>query len=193
MNQFTLVPFTSESSLPQIEISGRLDRSKEFLSIEYHLQGDLNSVAIDPLVISPSRQPELWAKTCFEFFIGVPGDSNYWEFNLSPSGDWNVFQLDDYRQGLREETAFIWLPFKIDRQVDSLLLTAVFDLSKIISLDSLSERLLLRQRLRQRQRSLEISVTTVIKSTQNEISYWALTHQGKEADFHLRDSFILKM
>jgi hypothetical protein len=185
MNKFTLVPFTSEISLPQIELSGWIDRNEELLSIEYHLQGDLNLVTIDPLAIAPSRQPELWQDTCFEFFIGVPGDRNYWEFNLSPSGDWNVFQLDDYRLGLREEAAFSSLPFSVKRQANSLVLRLKFDLSKIISIDSLSERL--------RQRDLEISVTTVIKSTQDEISYWALTHKGKEADFHLRDSFILKI
>jgi hypothetical protein len=177
MSNFSLVPFATEISLPQIELSGRIDRDREWLSIEYQLQGDLNSIAIDPLVISPSRQPELWQDTCLEFFIGVPGDRNYWEFNLSPSGEWNVFHLDDYRQGLRDEAAFSSLPFTVERRENSLLLSLKFDLSKIISLD----------------RDLEVSVTAVIKSTQDAISYWALTHTGKEADFHLRDSFILKM
>jgi hypothetical protein len=185
MNKFTLVPFPTEISLPQVELSGQIDRYDKFLSIEYHLQGDLNSVTIDPPATAPSRQPELWEHTCFEFFIGVPGDRHYWEFNLSPSGDWNVFHLDDYRQGLRAETAVTSLPFTVDRQANSLVLKLQFDVSKIISIDPLSERL--------SQRDLEISVTTVIKSTQDEISYWALTHQGQAADFHLRDSFILKI
>lgn len=177
MNKFTLVPFPTEGSLPQIELSGSIDRHDEWLSIEYHLQGDLNSIAIDSLVISPSRQLELWQDTCFEFFIGIPGDRNYWEFNLSPSGEWNVFHLDDYRQGLREESAFSSLPFTVERRENSLSLKLKFDVSKIISLAQ----------------PLEISVTTVIKSTQDEVSYWALTHTGKEADFHLRDSFMLKL
>jgi hypothetical protein len=179
MNKFTLVPFTTESSLPRVEISGNIDRNDEYLSIEYQLQGDLNSIAIDPPKIFPSRQSELWTKTCFEFFIGVPGDRNYWEFNLSPSGDWNVFHLDDYRRGLRDETAFTSLPFTVEREANSLVLKLN------ISIESLSESL--------RQRDLEISVTTVIESDRNEISYWALTHTGKEADFHLRDSFMLKL
>jgi hypothetical protein len=185
MNKFTLVPFHTEISLPQIELSGWIDRHDEWLSIEYQLQGDLNSIAIDPLIISPSRQPELWQETCFEFFIGVPGDRNYWEFNLSPSGEWNVFHLDDYRQGLREEAAFSSLPFTVERRENSLLLRLKFDVSKIISLAQPLETII--------ERDLEISVTAVIKSTQDEVSYWALTHIGKEADFHLRDSFILKL
>jgi hypothetical protein len=30
----------------------------------------------------------------------------------------------------------------------------------------------------------------VIKDKNSEVSYWALTHQGATADFHLRDSFV---
>jgi hypothetical protein len=172
---FTLRPFPTESSLPQIEISGRVNRKDNILSIEYQLFGDLNAISIAPPASPPSRQFHLWEATCFEFFIGIPGDRNYWEFNLSPSGDWNVFALDDYRQGLRDETAFTSLPFKVDRYPNYITLNLEFDLSEIILLEQ----------------DLEMAVTTVIKSSQDELSYWAIAHSGKEADFHLRDSFII--
>ena len=100
MSNFSLIPFASDA-LPTIEIVGNIDRADNILSIEYQLLGDLDSVAIASPAVAPSRKFELWESTCFEFFIGVLGDRNYWEFNLSPSGDWNVFHLDDYRQGLR--------------------------------------------------------------------------------------------
>ena len=132
---------------------------------------------IPPPATAPSRKFGLWEATCFEFFIGGVGDRNYWEFNLSPSGDWNVFHLDDYRQGLRDEIAFTSLPFAVDRSANSLTLKLAVDLSQIISID----------------RELEVSVTAVINSTQAEVSYWALTHCGDEADFHLRDSFVIKI
>jgi hypothetical protein len=177
MNEFNLVPFPPQDLLPNIELNGRIDRQNEMLSIAYQLQGNLNEIAIDPPISIPNRKFELWMATCFEFFIGIPGNSDYWEFNLAPSGDWNVFHLDDYRQGLQNELAFTTLPFTIDRQANSLLLTLTFDLSKIIPVE----------------RALEISVTTVIKSQQHEISYWALTHPGTAADFHRRDSFIIKI
>jgi hypothetical protein len=178
MNNFRLQPFTIDSDLPDIEIVGEIDRDdRNILSIEYQVQGDLNAVAIAPLNSLPSRKFELWESTCFEFFIGVPGNSNYWEFNLSPTGDWNVFALDNYRQGLRNEIAFTSLPIAIDRQANTLLLKLTVDLTNIISLD----------------RNLEVSVTTVIKSTEDKISYWALTHTGTEADFHRRDSFIINI
>jgi hypothetical protein len=174
---FTLRPFSTASSLPQIEISGRVNRKDNILSIEYQLFGDLSSISIAPPANPPSRQFHLWEATCFEFFIGIPGDRNYWEFNLSPSGDWAVFALDDYRQGLRDETAFTSLPFKVDRYPNYITLNLAFDLSELIFLEQ----------------DLEMSVTTVIKSSQNELSYWAITHFGKEADFHLRDSFSIEL
>lgn len=176
MSNFRLIPFASDA-LPTIEIVGNIDRADNILSIEYQLLGDLDSVAIASPAVAPSRKFALWEATCFEFFVGVLGDRNYWEFNLSPSRDWNVFHLDDYRQGLRNETAFTSLPFDVDRSANSLTLKLGFDLSQIISID----------------RQLEVSVTTVIKSTQDEISYWALTHCGEEADFHSRDSFVIKI
>jgi hypothetical protein len=177
ITNFALRPFATASNLPQIEINGRVNRKDRLLSIEYQLFGDLNAISIEPPVSLPSRQFQLWDATCFEFFIGIPGDRNYWEFNLSPSGDWAVFTLDDYRQGLRNETAFTSLPFKIDRYPNYITLNLEFDLSEII----LAEQ------------DLEMSVTTVIKSSQNQLSYWAIAHSGKVADFHLRDSFIVKM
>jgi hypothetical protein len=174
---FALQSFPTTSKLPQVEINGRVNRKDQMLSIEYQLFGDLNAISIAPPASSPSRQFHLWEATCFEFFIGIPGDRNYWEFNLSPSGDWAVFALDDYRQGLRDELAFTSLPFKVDRYPNYITLSLEFDLSELI----LAEQ------------DLEMSVTTVIKSSQDELSYWAITHSGKEADFHLRDSFSIKM
>ena len=174
---FALQPFPDNNKLAQIEINGRVTRKDRILSIEYQLFGDLNSISIAPAANIPSRQFHLWEATCFEFFIGIPGDRNYWEFNLSPSGDWAVFALDDYRQGLRDELAFTSLPFKVDRYPNYITLSLEFDLSELI----LAEQ------------DLEMSVTTVIKSSQDELSYWAISHSGKEADFHLRDSFSIEM
>jgi hypothetical protein len=176
MSNFSLHPFPDDRLLPTVEINGKIERDGGILSIEYQLIGDLTQLEI-PLPASPIRKFELWEATCFEFFLGIPGDREYWEFNLSPAGDWNIFHLDDYRQGLRDELAFISLPFTVEQNVNSLVLGLEFDLSKIISVNQ----------------SIEISVTTVIKSAGGEISYWAVTHCGSEADFHRRDSFAIEM
>ena len=177
MTDFTLRPFSTDITLSAIELTGRVELQNRLLSIEYRLQGDLETVVIPLANPTPSRKFALWESTCFEFFIGVPGNANYWEFNLSPAGDWNVFALDDYRQGLHNELAFTSLPLSIDRSANSLGLKLTVDLSTIIPTTQ----------------ELELSITTVIESSQHELSYWALAHTGTVADFHRRDSFILKI
>ena len=177
MNNFKLKPFPSDNLLPAIEINGTIDRQNNILSIGYQLSGDLSILEIPHPAVLPIRKDKLWEDTCFEFFLGIPSDRNYWEFNLSPSGDWNIFHLDDYRQGLREELIFTSLPVKIDRQPNLLSLVLAFDLGKIIAVE----------------RSIQVSMTTVIKLHQGKISYWALTHCGAEADFHLRNSFTIDL
>jgi hypothetical protein len=172
-----LKPFPSDRSVPPIELSANVHRDRDILSIEYQLRGDLNTLIIPAQTATPTRKSFLWENTCFEFFVGVPGSSDYWEFNLSPTGDWNIFHLDSYRQGLREELAFTSLEFDVSMTQNLLLLKLVVNLESIIPA----------------QRDLEISVTTVIESQLGEISYWAINHSGEIADFHLRDSFTIEI
>ena len=168
-----LTPFVRNISAPPIDLTALLDRHDDILSIEYHLQGDLDTLIIPPQVSQPTRKSLLWEHTCFEFFLGVPGMPEYWEFNLSPAGDWNIYHLDNYRQGLREELAFTSLPFELSLKPSSLVLKLQVNLEHIIKSTQ----------------ALEVSITSVIEPHTGEISYWAVTHTGKTADFHLRDSF----
>jgi hypothetical protein len=172
-----LKPFSSDQSVPPIELSANVHRDRDILSIEYQLHGDFNTLIIPAQTSTPTRKSFLWENTCFEFFVGVPGLPDYWEFNLSPAGDWNIFHLDNYRQGLREELTFTSLEFDVSVEQNLLLLKLSVNLAEIIPA----------------QRDLEISVTTVIESQLGEISYWAINHSGDTADFHLRDSFALKI
>ncbi len=170
---FSLQPFhKSESS--DLKISGNIARNMNYFTIHYILSGNLPEVAIAPLSDTPVRKHELWADTCFEFFLGIPNSPRYWEFNLSPSGNWNVYRFDAYRQGMQEETAFTTLPFSVLLKSDSLALTLDVDLEPI----SLQP--------------LEVAVTTVINFN-SQVTYWALTHKGEAADFHLRNSFIIEL
>ena len=182
---FSLQPFPGTGQLLNIQITGKIARNANKLAIEYTLVGDLKEIAfpagvaegIAPPSATPSRKHQLWENTCFEFFIGIQNSPRYWEFNLSPAGDWNVYRFDDYRQGMQEETAFSTLPFEVQQQGDSLQLNLDFDLDKIIPAEQ----------------ALEVAITTVIKRRDGEVTYLALTHRGAEADFHLRDSFIVKL
>ncbi|MBN3892210.1 MAG: DOMON-like domain-containing protein [Nostoc sp. JL31] len=174
---FSLQLFPSTESFPHLKITGNISRNANQLTICYNLGGDLKEIAIVPSSNAPSRKYELWEDTCFEFFLGIKDSARYWEFNLSPAGHWNVYRFDGYRQGMQEETAFEKLPFNVQNQADGLALGLDVDLDKIVSAEQ----------------AIEIGITTVIKNIDGNVSYWALTHRGEEADFHLRNSFIVKL
>jgi hypothetical protein len=168
---FDLIPFAIDTA-PAISIMGEIERQQNQLTIEYQLTGQ---IIIPPTVNNPTRQFDLWEHTCCEFFIGLKDSTQYWEFNLSPAGHWNVYRFLDYRENLLEETAFDTLPFEVLQENDNLQLNLKIDLQRIIPPEQ----------------SLEVGVTAVIKDRASQLSYWALTHPGKEADFHDRDAFTI--
>jgi hypothetical protein len=123
------------------------------------------------------RKDNLWRTTCFEFFVAVKDSPRYWEFNLSPSGEWNVYTMDAYRQvNMREETRIELLQFKVHHDAECFSLESELDLGPIIAEESL----------------IEAGITSVIQANNGKESYWALTHPHTEADFHQRNSFILE-
>jgi hypothetical protein len=174
---FFLQPFTSNHLPPEIEISGNIARHCNTLTIQYQILGQLAELAIPAVANSPTRKDELWQQTCLEFFLGIENSFQYWEFNLSPSGDWNIYSFEDYRQGMQAEAAFTSLPFIVYNRPNCLLLTLELDLDKIVKIDQ----------------TLEIAIASAIKPQVGEVTYWALTHCGTPADFHQRGSFIIKL
>lgn len=174
---FSLQPFLTDDYLPNLKITGNISHHSNHLDINYQLTGDLEQVVIPPPVDTPTRQHELWQNTCFEFFVGVKNSQSYWEFNLSPAGHWNIYHFDNYRQGMQEETAFTELPFSIQNKSDNLVLSLKLNLAKIISDNQV----------------IDVAITTVIKQQNSHVTYWALAHPGAEADFHLRESFLIEL
>jgi len=95
---------------------------------------------------------------------------------MSPSGDWNVYAMDAYRQvNMREESAFAELPFEFRKVNNEISLEISLDLRPILQPDQV----------------LQIGITTIIQTADGSESYWALAHPGAQADFHLRDSFAI--
>ncbi|MGK7878066.1 MAG: DOMON-like domain-containing protein [Xenococcaceae cyanobacterium] len=173
---FSLEPFSPAGPLPYLTIAGNIARRDHTLAIRYALGGHLGSLLIPTPTDMPVRKNGLWEETCFEFFLALKNSHRYWEFNLSPAGHWNVYRFAAYRQGMQEEMAFTSLPFSVQKQSDSLLLALELDLDKIVQADQ----------------ALEIAISAVIKLRDGEVTYWALTHPGSQADFHHRDSFIVE-
>jgi hypothetical protein len=171
--RFRLIPFPADT-LPKIEITGHIERIENRLSIRYQVHGDAENILF-PEASNPARKDNLWQATCFEFFLAMPGLPEYWEFNMSPSGEWNVYHMDAYRGvGFREEPSFSHLPFEFHKE-DACLLDISIDLTSIIRLEQ----------------TLQIGISAVIRTKNGSETYWALRHPGEHADFHLRDGFLI--
>ncbi len=176
-HSFSLKPFPSSGTLSYLEISGNIGHHSKTLMISYTLHGLLSEVIIPASADVPARKNALWEETCFEFFLSAKNSERYWEFNLSPAGHWNVYCFKSYRQGMQEELAFESLPVSVRRKPDVLQLSLKVDLDKINLID----------------KTLKVAISAVTKSINGKITYWALTHPGPQADFHLKDSFIIEL
>jgi hypothetical protein len=174
---FSLIPFPA-SDLPAVAIRGRMSLQNNLLSVHYSLAGKINDVLLPPVSPNPSRKDELWKATCFEFFLAIEDQPGYWEFNMSPSCDWNVYRMDAYRRiGFREERAIPQLPFDFRQESGKYVLVVSVDLGPII----------------QPGQELQMGITAIIQTKDPAESYWALVHPAPQADFHLRESFILPL
>ena len=141
------------------------------------LAGDLGAISLPSLNANPGRKDELWRRTCFELFLAIKNTSQYWEFNMSPSGNWNVYVMDAYRQvGMRQETRIQRIPFDVRKEADGLSLEMAINLGPIIA----------------SKKPIEVGIASVMQTKNGKETYWAMLHPRPEADFHARESFVLE-
>lgn len=176
---FLLIPFTAPGVLEGLRIDGSVCRLGCQLQLHYRLQGPLAELLIPsaPAKGAPKRQDGLWLHTCLEAFWAVENQPGYWELNISPAGPWNLYQLDNYREGLKPEPALAAMATSIVQRSNELQLKVAFSLPEAIGLDQV----------------LQLSVAAVIEQQNKQISYWALAHPGPGPDFHRRDGFLLRL
>lgn len=173
---FALAPFPGGPALP-FGIGGRVTRQGDRLTLVYELAGAVTGVAWPSPATAPERRDQLWQATCAECFVARPGEGGYWEANFSPSGHWQLYRFDDYRQGMRPATAIAAPTISAARSDDSLSLAATLDLGSLLPAES----------------ALLLGVTMVVRTMDGSTSYWALAHPGEKPDFHLRAGFCLSL
>ena len=174
---FSLIPF-SNSNIPDIQINGRVRRENGQLDIQYTITGETEKILWSERSASPMRKDGLWSATCFEFFVALPEDPQYWEFNVAPSGDWNVYRMDGYRRvGFREEASIQRLLLDLKNELGLVSLNTSVDVSLLVT----------------ENQSLQVGISCVVQSIDHAESYWALVHPHPTPDFHLRQSFIIQI
>ncbi|MBM3276071.1 MAG: hypothetical protein FJZ00_13040, partial [Candidatus Sericytochromatia bacterium] len=103
--EFVLEPFPGSRPADGLRVTGTVRRTGAALHVDWRLEAPGEAVAVPDQASRPERRRDLWKETCFEFFLRNPRREAYWEFNLSPSGHWNVFRFAGYRSGMTDETA----------------------------------------------------------------------------------------
>jgi hypothetical protein len=175
--RFLLKPFPGEGNPAALTIGGSIGRRAETFSVRCEVRGNLSKVSIPAAADAPRRQDRLWEETCLELFLGTEDSGEYWEFNFSPSGNWNVYRFTRYREGMREEPAIASLPFDVRIGQDALELSVELDVGTILPAGE----------------TIEAGVAAVIKTTDGGKSHWAPVHPASRPDFHRRDGFALTL
>ncbi len=159
-------------------------REGSVLSLFYRLKGDLSKVVVPPAAQQPRRCDRLWEQTCFEFFLSAQlaptKEAPYWEFNLSPAGDWNVFFLHPYRHRLKQESALTSLPMIVESSSTTLRLATSVDLSELTD----------------PARPLRMGISAVVVLREEKTlreTFWSIIHPASQPDFHHPDSFAVEL
>ncbi|HSK28423.1 MAG TPA: DOMON-like domain-containing protein [Candidatus Limnocylindria bacterium] len=148
------------------------------LKIVYRL-----STAVDRLRIPPRRKVQslhgLWQHTCFELFLGAKNDTEYYEFNFSPSGEWAAYEFRNYRDGGPLGGDDIEPEIVVGERIEPLELSAALRWDRLQGITS--------------KIALAVGLCAVVEALDGSLSYWALKHPPGKPDFHHADCFALEL
>jgi len=174
-----LRPFDETSAPSRTALRARATRDGTALTLRWTLDAPPGAVVVPARSAEPVRIDRLWESTCFEAFVAPAGRPEYWEVNLSPSGDWNVYRFDGERTGMRPEPRVA--PPSVETAPDTggrFTLTAALDLAPVTELATVA---------------LDVAITAVLEAAPGARSYWALLHARRQPDFHARESFGVRL
>jgi hypothetical protein len=179
MKTVQLIPFSASPHLNTIgdySISTTLTTSNHDILAEFALHGDTTALRWPAPAAEATQGKDLWKHTCFELFLAEPACAAYWEYNFSPFRQWAIYTFKDYRQPA--PTPSTHTPIIEPPQLSD----TAFSLRARFSLESPLVN-----------KPLIIGVAAIIETIDGQRHYYALKHCGDKPDFHLRESFVLKM
>ena len=172
-----LTPFDAASAPPGLGVTAGLRRSRGLMTVLYRVQGG-GCLRIPAPADVPQRADRLWEHTCLEAFLAPAGGPGYWELDLSPSGDWNLYRFAGYRDGMEVERRVPSLTgFRAGREGDGLRVEATLDLGAVPELAG----------------DLDVGLAAVLEAADGTTSYWGLLHVAAQPDFHRRESFVVAL
>jgi hypothetical protein len=166
-------PETSSQTVQEIEVGAGWTQDNTLI-FTYALKADLTDLRIPPLR-PPCKADRLWQHTCFEAFVSIKGEAEYYEFNFAPSGEWAVYSFQRYRDGIPFEDDKLVPKIAVRREADQL------DLDATILLETPPNAW------------LRLALCAVVEDQSGKLSYWALSHPPGRPDFHHPDCFALDL
>lgn len=170
-----LEPFPNGAGRAAGTLEARLTRDSRLL--RFRLSLAVPGLVLPPAAGVPERRHELWRRTCAELFIGEPPGRGYLEWNLSPSGHWNLYRFDDYRAGGREAPEDVDPSLELSRTTTGAVIEGALPLGP----------------LRLERSRLVLGVCAVVETSDGALSHWAAHHPAARPDFHDRRGFVLDL
>lgn len=132
-----------------------------------------------PALQPPGPADGLWQHTCFEAFLGVPGEAQYREYNFSPSGQWAVYAFRAWRERDADFSPATAPEITCTQESGTLVLEAYVPPELLPTVPPGTD--------------LQVSLAAVIERKDGQLEYWALRHVAAQPDFHARDTFVLTL
>ncbi len=171
---FTLAPFRQNGFIERLD--GEIEVTRRNIRCRYLLAGDMSRVRWPAPQAAGSRKFGLWESTCFEFFLGQQRSRAYYEFNLSPSGNWNSFSFSDLHADMAQTDVLILHSIDVAEPTASCRqVTADIDVN---AAGSLAGR-------------VDVGVSSVIEDIDGNYHYYALSHPAAGPDFHRREIHLI--
>jgi hypothetical protein len=182
-----LVPFEEISAGKpwEYKLMARTHRDSAKVLIEFKIVGKIPMVDLGKLGFSagPNRENFLWQHTCFEGFVGLPNDEKYFEFNVTPLGGWNFYRFKSYREDMVEDVRVPHIVSIHSKKASEYTVKCEIDFSEVKEVKEYWEK----------GDTLPLGLSAVIEMKSGEKTYCALKHCAKTPDFHLRESFSLRL
>lgn len=143
-------------------VTASVAATPEGCTAEFRLDGNVQRIVI-PHATTPTRCDNLWQTTCFEIFWQPLGGTAYREFNLSPSGQWAVYDFDSFRTGMR------------DAPVEEVSIACAHDAGGLVLTASIAADL---------PDPAQVALNAVVEHADGTKQYWALAFPPGKPEFH---------
>jgi len=189
MTKFNLVPFESNFIVNSLlgDISSVLNLQKKILEINitFDLLGPIDNIVwpVNQDNNQLGRKHDLWLSTCFECFLSFDEQSNYFELNFSPSGDWQTYAFSSYRQERQVATHLILSKSVIEYKANQTCVS--------LNLEYAEPNFVTNEVFKKR---LHIGISVILKDLSGQYHYFALKHNSDtNADFHDPKTHLLNI